>query len=103
VVCLAVVLGGAVRSDMPAAIAATRGLLVATVTIERAAAEELFQTGLILRQQIAGIARSYWPGAVIYASATAVALLSPLASVVLFGAIAVFYMLPSARFARLPG
>ena len=52
-------------------------------------------------RELAGITRSYWPGAVIYASATAVALVSPLASVALFGAIAVFYMLPSSRLLRL--
>jgi uncharacterized membrane protein len=54
-------------------------------------------------REVDGITRSFWPGAFIYASATAVALASPVASIALFGALALFYMLPSARFARLPG
>jgi uncharacterized membrane protein len=50
-----------------------------------------------------GITRSFMPGLAIYATGTAIALISPIASVAVFGGIALFYMLPSARFARLPG
>ena len=42
---------------------------------------------------IEGISRSYIPGAPIYGIATLVALVSPTASVLLFGLIAVFYLL----------
>ena len=51
---------------------------------------------------IAGISRAYIPGAPIYAIATLVALVSPIASVALFAAIAVFYLLESSIFARSP-
>jgi uncharacterized membrane protein len=50
-------------------------------------------------REIRGITRSYWPGTFIYGGATVVALASPIASVALFGAIALFYMLPSGRWA----
>ncbi len=49
---------------------------------------------------IAGISRSYLPGAPIYGAATLVALWSPRAAVVLFGVIAVFYVVESSLFAR---
>ena len=48
---------------------------------------------------VAGISRSYLPGPWIYLVATLVALLSPTASVVLFAAIAVFYIIESSAFA----
>jgi uncharacterized membrane protein len=49
---------------------------------------------------VSGISRSYLPGPWIYSISTLVAFASPTASVVLFGAIAVFYVLESSLFAR---
>jgi uncharacterized membrane protein len=51
---------------------------------------------------IAGISRSYIPGAPIYGIATLVALVSPIASVALFGLIALFYVLESSLFGGTP-
>jgi uncharacterized membrane protein len=51
-------------------------------------------------REVSGITRSYLPGAPIYATATLVALVSPIASLVLFGAIALFYALSSSFFGR---
>ena len=48
---------------------------------------------------VSGITRSYLPGTPIYLAATLVALVSPLTSVILFGAIALFYALESTLFA----
>ena len=47
------------------------------------------------RREVAGITRSYWPGALLYAGATAVALVSATASVILFILLALFYVLSS--------
>jgi uncharacterized membrane protein len=47
---------------------------------------------------VSGITRSYLPGAPTYLTATLIALVSPLASVALFGAIAVFYVVESSFF-----
>ena len=47
-----------------------------------------------------GITRSYRPGPWIYLAATLVALVSPLTSVILFAAIALFYVIDSTFFAR---
>ncbi len=47
---------------------------------------------------ISGISRSYLPGAPIYGTATLVALVSPTASVILFGLISLFYLLESSLF-----
>jgi uncharacterized membrane protein len=47
---------------------------------------------------VSGITRSYLPGPWIYLAATLIALLSPVASVILFGAIAVFYIVESSLF-----
>jgi uncharacterized membrane protein len=47
---------------------------------------------------VSGITRSYLPGAPIYLTATLLALVSPLASVALFGAIALFYVVESSFF-----
>jgi len=47
---------------------------------------------------VTGITRSYLPGAPIYLTATLLALVSPLASVALFGAIALFYVVESSFF-----
>jgi hypothetical protein len=49
---------------------------------------------------VSGITRSYLPGPWIYLAATLVSLASPTASVILFGAIAVFYVLESSLFGR---
>jgi uncharacterized membrane protein len=49
---------------------------------------------------VKGITRSYLPGPWIYLAATLVAFVSPTASIVLFGAIAVFYVLESSWFGR---
>jgi uncharacterized membrane protein len=50
-------------------------------------------------RMIAGITRSYNPGAFIYAGAGAAAFISPWLSAALFGAIAIFYMIESSLFA----
>jgi uncharacterized membrane protein len=47
---------------------------------------------------VSGIMRSYLPGSPLYLTATLVALVSPLASVALFGAIALFYVVESSFF-----
>jgi uncharacterized membrane protein len=49
---------------------------------------------------VKGITRSYLPGPWIYLAATLVAFVSPTARIVLFGAIAVFYVLESSWFGR---
>ena len=49
-------------------------------------------------KEVSGITRSYLPGTPMYAAATLVAFLSPQASALLFGVIAVFYMLSSSFF-----
>jgi len=50
------------------------------------------------RRTVSGITRSYLPGAPTYLTATLIALVSPLASVVLFGAITLFYVVDSSFF-----
>lgn len=52
------------------------------------------------RREVSGITRSYLPGTPMYATATLLALVSPLASLIMFGALAVFYALSSALFGR---
>ena len=49
---------------------------------------------------VSGISRSYLPGPFIYLAATLIALASPTTSVILFAAIAVFYILESSLFGR---
>ena len=49
---------------------------------------------------ISGITRSYLPGTPLYLTSTLIALVSPLASVALFGAIALFYVIESSVFGR---
>ncbi len=49
---------------------------------------------------VSGITRSYLPGPWIYLAATLIALANPIASVVLFGAIALFYVAESSLFGR---
>jgi len=51
---------------------------------------------------IAGISRSYLPGAPVYGTATLVALLSPTVAVALFAAIALFYLVESSLFGGTP-
>jgi uncharacterized membrane protein len=51
---------------------------------------------------IAGISRSYIPGAPLYGAATLVAFLSPTASVALFAGIALFYVVESSLFGGSP-
>ena len=49
---------------------------------------------------VSGITRSYLPGAPTYGLATLLAFVSPISSLVMFGAIAVFYALSSSLFGR---
>jgi hypothetical protein len=55
------------------------------------------------QREVSGITRSYWPGALIYASATAVAFASPVAALLLFALIACFFVLSSPLWGREPG
>jgi len=52
---------------------------------------------------VSGITRSYLPGPWIYLTATLIALASPVASIILFGAIAIFYVAESSLFGRREG
>ena len=51
-------------------------------------------------RMVRGISRAFRPGTLIYGGATLVALVSPIASVVLFALIAAFYVVESSAFAR---
>jgi uncharacterized membrane protein len=51
-------------------------------------------------REVTGITRSYLPGTPIYGTATLVAFLSPIASLVMFAGIALFYAISSAVFGR---
>jgi len=51
-------------------------------------------------REVSGITRSYLPGAPTYATATLLALVSSVASLILFGAIALFYAVSSSFFGR---
>jgi uncharacterized membrane protein len=51
-------------------------------------------------REVSGITRSYLPGAPMYALATVIAFFSPLASLIIFGALAVFYAISSSFFGR---
>lgn len=53
-------------------------------------------------REVNGITRSYLPGAPTYALATAIAFVNSIASLILFGAIAIFYALSSSFFGREP-
>ena len=53
-------------------------------------------------REVSGITRSYLPGAPTYALATLVAFLSSLASLIIFGVIAIFYAISSSFFGRDP-
>jgi uncharacterized membrane protein len=52
------------------------------------------------RREISGITRSYLPGAPTYATATLIAFVSSTASLIMFGAIALFYAVSSSFFGR---
>jgi uncharacterized membrane protein len=52
------------------------------------------------RREVTGITRSYLPGAPTYATATLIAFVSSTASLIMFGAIAVFYAISSSFFGR---
>src|SRR5437870_4832180 len=47
------------------------------------------------RREVAGITRSFWPGALLYGTATVVAFASATASIALYGLLALFYVLSS--------
>jgi TMEM175 potassium channel family protein len=52
------------------------------------------------RREVTGITRSYLPGTPLYAIATLLAFLSPIASLIMFGSLAVFYAISSSVFGR---
>ena len=53
-------------------------------------------------REVSGITRSYLPGAPTYAVATALAFVSSVASLIIFGALAIFYAISSSFFGREP-
>jgi hypothetical protein len=53
-------------------------------------------------REVSGITRSYLPGAPIYALATVTAFVSSIASLIMFGAITIFYAISSSFFGREP-
>jgi uncharacterized membrane protein len=52
------------------------------------------------RREVSGITRSYLPGTPMYAAATVLAFASPIASLAIFGALAIFYAISSSFFGR---
>ena len=56
--------------------------------------------GPLGRRVVSGISRSYLPGPFIYLTATLAALASPIASVIMYAAITIFYVLESSIFGR---
>jgi uncharacterized membrane protein len=94
------------RDDGLRAAALTYGLTMTATAICFAAFWFYAATGRRLiaeeadQRVVSGISRSYLPGIPIYGTATLIALVSPTASVVLFAAIALFYVLESSLFAR---
>jgi uncharacterized membrane protein len=52
------------------------------------------------RREVSGITRSYLPGAPTYATAMLISLVSPIASLIIYGVIAIFYALSSSFFGR---
>jgi uncharacterized membrane protein len=52
------------------------------------------------RREVTGITRSYLPGTPLYATATLLALVNPIASLIMFAALALFYAVSSAVFGR---
>jgi TMEM175 potassium channel family protein len=53
-------------------------------------------------REVSGITRSYLPGTPMYALTTVVAFFSPITSLVIFGALAIFYAISSSFFGREP-
>jgi uncharacterized membrane protein len=53
-------------------------------------------------REVSGITRSYLPGVPTYATATLIALASPVASLIIYGAVALFYAISSSFFGRAP-
>jgi uncharacterized membrane protein len=53
-------------------------------------------------REVSGITRSYLPGAPTYALATAIAFVSSITSLIIFGALAIFYAISSSFFGRDP-
>jgi uncharacterized membrane protein len=53
-------------------------------------------------REVSGITRSYLPGVPTYATATLIALASPAASLIIYGAVALFYAISSSFFGRAP-
>jgi uncharacterized membrane protein len=53
-------------------------------------------------REVDGITRSYLPGAPIYALATLVAFVNPIASLIIFGSLTIFYAISSSFFGREP-
>jgi uncharacterized membrane protein len=53
-------------------------------------------------REVSGITRSYLPGAPMYALTTVIAFFSPIASLIIFGALAIFYAISSSFFGREP-
>jgi uncharacterized membrane protein len=53
-------------------------------------------------REVSGITRSYLPGAPVYALATAIAFVNSVVSLIMFGAIAIFYAISSSFFGREP-
>lgn len=52
------------------------------------------------RREVSGITRSYLPGTPMYATATLIAFVSPIASLVIFGVLAIFYAISSSFLGR---
>jgi uncharacterized membrane protein len=52
------------------------------------------------RREVTGITRSYLPGAPTYATAMLVSLVSPIASLIIYGVIAIFYAISSSFFGK---
>jgi len=53
-------------------------------------------------REVSGITRSYLPGTPMYAAATLIAFISPVASLIIFGSLAIFYAISSSFFGRAP-
>jgi uncharacterized membrane protein len=51
-------------------------------------------------REVSGITRSYLPGVPLYALATLIAFVSPVTSLIIFGALAIFYAISSSFFGR---
>ena len=52
------------------------------------------------KREVSGITRSYLPGAPTYATAMLIALVSPIASLIIYGVVAIFYAISSSFFGR---